>query len=111
MIHNIFIDLDSTEFVSTDSSKYAYKTIVKLNVTKKDGYDAVIKIKDENGNSIEVNDNKFMMPDSDVTISVTYQEAKNPKTGDCILICFGLLIISSATLIGFKIRSKRKRLS
>ena len=105
-IHNIIIDSNSTKYVSVDDTKYPYKSTVELNVKNKKGFETIIEIIDENGNLINVNNNKFMMPDSDVTIKVTYKKYApviiNPKTYDGIIKSIVLLGISivGLTLVG-----------
>ena len=102
-IHNIIIDSSSTNYVSVDDTKYPYKSTVELNVKNKKGFETIIEIIDENGNLINVNNNKFMMPDSDVTIKVTYKKYApviiNPKTYDGIMESTLLFIVSTFGLI------------
>lgn len=51
---------------------------------------------DEAGNGIEVVDNKFIMPNSDVTIEVTFEKIEeNPDTADIIFISILALIVCS----------------
>jgi len=38
----------------------------------KEDYDTIVTIKDKDGNIINVSDNKFIMPDGGITVSVTY---------------------------------------
>ena len=111
-IHNIVIDSDSADNVSVDKSKYPYKTVVKLKVKEKDGYNAVIKVIDENGKEIEVNDNKFTMPDSDVTVSIKYTKKLipiNPKTGDSIIVYMFILLLSVIDLGLYKVYKKGEK--
>ena len=102
-LHNIIIDSSSTKYVSVDDTKYPYKSTVELNVKNKKGFETIIEIIDENGNLINVNNNKFMMPDSDVTIKVTYKKYApviiNPKTYDGIMESTLLFIVSTFGLI------------
>jgi len=102
-IHNIIIDSSSTKYVSVDDTKYPYKSTVELKVKDKKGFNTIIEIKDENDNLINVSNNKFIMPDSDVTIKVTYKEdipvPSNPTTYDGIMNSIVLLVISIVGLI------------
>ena len=114
-IHNIIIDSSSTKYVSVDDTKYPYKSTVELNVKNKKGFETIIEIIDENGNLINVNNDKFMMPDSDVTIKITYRKDVpvpiNPKTYDGIIGNIVLFIASIIGIIETLICVKRKRLN
>lgn len=103
-IYNITIAQDSTNLITIDSLQKAYKEGVTAQVIEKTGYETIVEVTDTNGNKIKVNDNKFIMPDSDVTIKVTYKEIINPNTGDNIIKYIVLLIVSS---IGFGILLKK----
>ena len=111
-IHNVTIDSESIDFITVNSDKYPYKTTVNLNVVEKDGFIAVIEIRDTNGNLINVNNNKFMMPDSDVTIKVTYKKdipvPINPKTYDGIMNSIVLFIASIIGLLEVIICVKKR---
>ena len=102
-IHNVTIDSDSIDFVTVDDTKYPCKSTVALNVKDKKGFNTIIEIRDTNGNLINVNNNKFMMPNSDVTIKVTYKKdipvPINPKTYDGIMESTLLFIVSTFGLI------------
>ena len=74
---------------------------VELNITTIDGYVVdTIKVVDAYGNEIEVTDNKFYMPGSDVIVSVTYNVGEYlpiPDTGlsqSITIILIGLILIS-----------------
>ena len=110
-IHNITIDPDSIDYITIDKDKYPYKTTVNLTVEKKDGLKAVIEIRDINGRLINVNNNKFMMPDSDITIKVTYVKEEviiNPITGDKLISYIVMLIVSIIGIIATINCIKRK---
>ena len=102
-IHNVTIDSESIDFITVDDTKYPYKSTVELNVKNKKGFNTIIEIRDTNGNLINANNNKFMMPDSDVTIKVTYKKdipvPINPKTYDGIMNSILLFIVSTIGLI------------
>ena len=74
---------------------------VELNITTIDGYVVdTIKVVDAYGNEIEVTDNKFYMPGSDVIVSVTYKVGEYlpiPDTGlsqSITIILIGLILMS-----------------
>ena len=48
-----------------------------------------------------------MMPDSDITITVNYEEIVNPKTGDNIVFYIALFILSILGLLGVSITRKK----
>ncbi|MBQ8534211.1 MAG: hypothetical protein IJ463_00815 [Bacilli bacterium] len=74
---------------------------VELKITTQEGYVVnTITVKDIHGNEIEVIDNKFYMPGSDVVVSVTYKQGEYlpiPDTGlsqSITIILIGLILIS-----------------
>jgi len=108
-IHNITIDPDSIDLVSVDKDKYPYKATVELNIKGKAGYDPVIEIEEANGKKTTVRGTKFIMPDDDVTIKVSYEKIIiNPITGDNILSYIFLLGISTASLLLTRFYNKKK---
>ena len=74
---------------------------VELNITTNSGYAInTIDIKDEKGNEIEVNNNKFIMPEGNVNINVTYiATINNPETSDIIYVVIIMSIIFLVMLI------------
>lgn len=77
---------------------------VILKVTPDKGY-AVDKITTDD-ETLEVKDNKFVMPDKDVTITVTYKQVasdattdENPSTFDGIYTYVGLAVLSLGVLV------------
>ena len=108
-IHNVVIDSDSADNVSVDDNKYPHKTTVKINIKKVDGYEPVIEIKGTSGTVYYANGNTFNMPDEDVTIKVTYRVAKNPKTGDSILIYTIILLLSVIDIVLYKVYKKEEK--
>lgn len=67
-----------------------------------------IRVVDSNGNVIEVTDNTFIMPDTDVTVEVVFKELVNPKTGYFDYV-FGAFIMISAATILFLYSDKRQK--
>ena len=102
-IHIITIDSDYTDIVSVDNDKYPYKSTVELNIKPKIGHTPVIEIEEANGKISKVRGTKFIMPDDDVTIKVTYEVILNPLTGDNIYFNVILLLIS---VIGLTVYNK-----
>lgn len=109
-IHNITIDPDYTDIVSVDKDKYPYKSTVELNIKTKSGYEPVIEIEEANGRKTKVRGIKFMMPDDDVTIKVSYEKVLlNPITGDRISSYVLLLLISIIGLLITKICNNKTK--
>ena len=107
-IHNITIDPDYTDIVSVDKDKYPYKSTVELNIKTKLGYEPVIEIEEANGRKTKVRGTKFMMPDDDVTIKVSYEKIIiNPITGDRISSYVLLLLISIIGLLITKVSNTK----
>jgi len=84
---------------------------VKLTVKANEGYELVsIKVVDKDGKEVKVTDNTFEMPDSDVTVTATFEAAakgtKNPATGDNTAIYMVLGIIG---LMGAAVTTKKLR--
>lgn len=100
-IYNVVLVQNDMNLVSTEKDKYLYKDIVKLNINDGSKYSITISVKDANGNTIKLNNNSFIMPESDVTITVAYNEIINPTTGDFIFNYIVLLTMSSLGLIIF----------
>ena len=107
-IHNVTIDQNSTEIASTDKDRYPYKSTVEVNIKKKDGYDPVIEIEEANGNITLVKGTKFMMPDDDVVIRISYEKIINPVTRDNVLIYVLLLEVCIVGLLLIEIYNRKK---
>lgn len=86
--HNI--TMNSNNYITLDKYVYPYKETVNLNIKNSN---IIIDIKDINGNKINLKNNKFIMPDTDVIINVTYKNEKNPKTLDNIKKSVIILVI------------------
>ena len=78
---------------------------ISINKDYENKIDKII-VKDSNGHEINVKDNKFTMPDSNVTIEATYKEEKeesnnysNPETSDLIITILFITIIAFSSLI------------
>jgi len=98
-------------------------TRVEIKVTPKSGYEMkTLTVTDANGKNVSVNtDNNgkysFVMPESDVTIKVTFgvkstsaADKSNPKTGDDFgLAAWNATAIISLTILAVLILQKKKR--
>ncbi|MCR4580977.1 MAG: InlB B-repeat-containing protein [Bacilli bacterium] len=109
-IHNITSEDETTEIITVERDNAPYKQLVQVMVNRELKEGEVIEIKDEEGNIIEVVDNTFVMPDSDVTISIVFKETgevkgeeENPRTDDTLSSYMVLLIMSFLGLLGARI--------
>lgn len=77
-----------------------YETI-SYEIIPNSGYEVEsISVKDEYGNIIEIKENKFIMPESNVYINIVYKEnVTNPNTIDSIYI---IIIVFVLAIIGIK---------
>ena len=108
-IRNITIDSASTDLIELEKDNYPAQQEVQIKKLKeKLGYYTVVEAYDTNGNklNVEVFNNKFIMPDSDIVLKVSYKKMINPETGDNIYLNILLLIISitGLTLITKKVK-------
>ena len=75
--YNIKINDSTNGNVSTEKNKYYEDDIVKININPNKGYQIdEIKVLDENNNEIAVSNDGFIMPKSNVTISVAFKAIK-----------------------------------
>ena len=90
-----YIESDYGE-ISLNTNPKAYDK-VKINISSNSGYElASIIVKDSEENIIDVTNNEFIMPPSDVTIEAIFDsKIDNPETIDYIFIILGLGILSS----------------
>ena len=96
-IRNITIDSASTDLIELEKDNYPAQQEVQIKKLKeKLGYYTVVEVYDTNGNklNVEVFNNKFIMPDSDIVLKVSYKKMINLETGDNIYLNILLLLIS-----------------
>lgn len=91
--------------VTTDiSSAFAGQTVT-ITTKANDKYKlSKLTVTDKDGKEVEVKDGKFVMPESDVTVTATFKEdVAVPKTIDNVTLYFGLVLISAAfSIITFR---------
>ena len=106
LVYDINFEIDKVksnngDFTYVEKIDESGKAYVELKITPQEGYevDKIIVI-DVNGNIIEVNDNKFYMPNSDVKIEIQYKEVAEyvpiPDTflgRNLTIIFIGLILI------------------
>ena len=119
-IHNVTIDSNYADLLSVDSDKYPYKATVEVTINGELPEGKVIVVTDSDGNRIKVLNNKFEMPDSDVTISIGDPEEEgevkdatedNPKTGSHIFAYISISVLSGLGLLISRILNIRTRKS
>ena len=96
--YKIIIDDNDKEYVKVEKNYSAPNKEVIISTKYRPAYEMFIEVFDSNGNKIELKNGKFIMPNSDVTIKVTYKKMINPPTVDNIYFNILLLIISSLGL-------------
>lgn len=99
--YNIKIDTENGNILTNleELNDIIEETTVKLDVKPNYGYKLKkLLIKDSNNNNIELNDNIFIMPDSDITISADFELIEPiPETSDNInnfIIIFSISLLS-----------------
>ena len=82
--------------VTVDEETALEGSEVTLTVKPAEGYELdTLTVTDKDSKAVEVKDNKFTMPNSDVTVVATFKKVEqNPQTGDNILI-YGIIGIVS----------------
>lgn len=92
--NNIITKNDGNGDVVSNKDKAAVGEEVYITIHPNEGYYLKsLTVIDEDGNEIEVVDNKFIMPNSDVTIEVTFEKIEeNPDTADIIFISIVALV-------------------
>ncbi len=76
---------------------------VPIEITPNSGFEIdSIKITDSLGNVIKTTDNKFIMPENDILINISYRASvENPETNDFIILMSILTIFGLFTLVLF----------
>ena len=108
--YNITIDSSGSGFISIDNNKQPYKSTVKLNISER-VINPIVEIYDTNGNrlNIEIKDNKFIMPEMDIVVKMTFDDIINPSTGDNIgsyILLLSLSIIGLLCVRIYKVKVK-----
>ena len=65
-----------------------------------------IEVVDANGNKVEVKDGKFVMPDSEISVKITFIEVKSPETSDINLLLVSSVLIVSIVGLVFTLKKK-----
>ena len=94
--YNISVTKEGVGEVESSVSTATAGDTVTIKATPGDGYRIdKITVTDKFGNNIEVVDNKFVMPASDVTIKVVFTNApiENPKTGTMDIVGASVIFI------------------
>ena len=79
--HKVTIEDAANGTVKASASKFAAGSTVTLTVSPKSGYQlSKLVVKDDEGTNVAVQNNKFVMPDSDVTVTATFKKATSKYT-------------------------------
>ncbi len=100
--YNVRIEEEGKGVVDVDTINAKSGDIIKIDAKPDKGYRVgEIIVTDSNGNIIDVKDNKFIMPSSDVTIKVIFTNTpvENPKTGFMDLTAILLVAILLSTIV------------
>lgn len=94
---------------SVDRTEAIVGQIIKVLTTPDVDYELdTIKVVDADGKEVAVNeDGTFVMPDSEVTVTVSFKENVNPDTSDNILSYFMMGIVSLAVVAGVTLKIKK----
>lgn len=106
-IYDIYTKTDGNGTITVKDTAIAGDT-VSFSTTPNENY--ILKnltITDELGNQIKIDNNTFIMPSSDVTITATF-EIKNPETIDNIYYMIPLFAISLSFLIIYQYKRYKK---
>ena len=80
--YTLTVNSDSSENITIDKTKAFGNDTITVSPKDKWNYMPIIKVIDSNNNLIEVTNNKFVMPNSDVTISIDYDLRYKIISGD-----------------------------
>lgn len=106
-IYDIKTKTDGNGTITVKDSAVAGDT-VSFSTTPKENYVLEsITITDEEGNTMRIENNTFIMPASDVTITATFA-IKNPNTVDWIYYIIPLFALSLGALIVFQYKRYKK---
>ena len=94
---------------SVDRTEAIVGQIIKVLTTPDVDYELdTIKVVDADGKEVAVNDDgTFVMPDSEVTVTVSFKENVNPDTSDNILVYFMMGFVSLAVVAGVTLKIKK----
>lgn len=94
---------------SVDRTEAIVGQIIKILTTPDVDYELdTIKVVDADGKEVAVNDDgTFVMPDSEVTVTVSFKQNVNPDTSDNILVYFMMGFVSLAVVAGVTLKIKK----
>ena len=100
--------VNSADGIKSNLSKAKYGDKVNFEVEDRNGYVlSSVSIVDGEGNSIKVDGNSFIMPDSNVTIKANYKKMENPNTKSGSILFISFLAITGFVFI-YLCRRKNK---
>lgn len=99
IIHQVITKTDGNGTITATKVSAYWGDAVEFTVTPKEGFVlSEVRVTDANGNVITFTDNKFTMPNADVTIEAVFS-VKNPETYAFIGITIAALIIAGVMFI------------
>lgn len=106
-VFNVIIDSSCDNLISINNNSYLPGEEVEFTINGTIDPEATLEVRDSNGNLIEVTNNKFTMPTSDVIIKIVYKPVLSPQTGDNLLSYILLLEVAIIGLLSVKILNKK----
>ena len=92
--YRINIENSSKDYIIMNDNRYPYKGTVTLDVDDQ----AIVEIRDESGNRIDVRGKTFVMPEGNVSLRIINTNILNPRTNHNYRNIIAILLI---TIIGF----------
>ena len=108
--YNVRIESDGNGDIILDRKIVEDKEYMVIKTDSNKGYVLDdLKVIDNDGNEIEVEDNAFLVPASDTRVLASFKKVNNPLTGDNVMIIVLILIVSGGLLILLR-RQRRQKL-
>ena len=107
-VSNIIVEESKNGKASVDMNSAVAGQEIAITLNADQGYELEsLIVTDANGNSISVENGKFIMPSSDVTVKATFKKqakaivnnVSNPNTSDALPLSMGILLLSGSGLI------------
>lgn len=109
--HNINVsDVENGKVTLDKENALAGETVTITTEANKDYTLKEIVVVDANGNPVEVKDGKFVMPDSETTVKITFVAAKaeaiNPDTSDINVLALVSILTLGVAGLGFTLKKR-----
>ena len=112
LLYNIKIKTDGNGNILTTKKEAKTEENIELEIVPNEGYElATIKATNSNNAEITIQQNKFIMPSSDVLIEATFiKKEKNPETSDIAVFSSIIIIIFGIGITGISIYKLKEQL-